>query len=157
MYSCIIYVRVYKCMCVFCVCSCLLCVVCMLLCVVCVLFICVQLYICGTHKEIYMCCVCVLACSSFTFFSIYAHEMKEKMCHYLQRIQPQIKQIKNNLSQSVRENVEGFSKREENLSGNRIYICIACFRIKTKKHQTHPCHTLLTQSYFEKCWLVAPP
>ena len=138
------------CMCVLCMFMFVLCSVHASVCCMCVHFICVQLYICCTHKEIYMCCVCVLVCGSFAFFSIYAHGMKEKMCHYLQRIQPQIKQIKNNLSQSVRENVEGFSKREENLSGNHIYICIPCFRIKTKKHQTHPCHTLLTQSHILK-------
>ena len=127
-------------------------------CCMCVHFICVQLFICFTHKEIYMCYGYVLVCGIFAFFSIYAHEMKEKMCHYMWRIQPQIKQIKNNLSQSVRENVEGFSKREENLSGNHIYICIACFRIKKKKKK-NPCmpHASDTESYFEKCWLVAPP
>ena len=129
--------------CVFCVCSCLFCVVCMLLCVVCVCISYVFSCTFVVHIKKYI-------CGSFAFFSIYSHGMKEKMCHYLQRIQPQIKQIKNNLSQSVRENVEGFSKREENLSGNHIYICIPCFRIKTKKHQTHPCHTLLTQSHILK-------
>lgn len=59
MYSCIIYVRVYKCMCVFCVCSCLLCVVCMLLCVLCVCFSYVFSYTFAVHIKKYICAVCV--------------------------------------------------------------------------------------------------
>lgn len=136
--------------CVFCVCSCLLCVVCMLLCVVCVCFSCVCFFICCTHKEIYMCCVCVLVCD-FTFFTYMLMKWKRKCVIIYREYSLKLNRLKTTAFLVCQEKMlKRFSKREENLSGNRIYICIACFRIKTKKHQTHPCHTLLTQSYFRK-------
>lgn len=37
-------------------------------------------------------CVCVVCVWQFSIFTqIYSQEVKEKMCHYLWRIQPQIK------------------------------------------------------------------
>lgn len=132
-----------------------MCIICM--CVVCAHVWCIQCtstcgLCCMCVYSMHMCCVfityagecvCVVCMWQFSIFTqIYSQEVKEKMCHYLWRMQPQIKQIKNNLSQVVRENVEGFSKREGNLLGNHIYICIACFRIKTKK----PKHIHTTRS-----------
>lgn len=108
---------------------CMLCVHCMYMYIFCCTFI---VYV-GVYV-LHVCeCLCAYVSFPFFFFQIYIQEVKEKMCHNLWRIQPQIKQIKNNLPQVVRKNVEGLSKKERNLLGNPVYICIACFRVKTKK------------------------
>lgn len=67
--------------------------VCCIVSVCCMCMHCMYVFSCTfvVYVRKYICAVCVPLCDSFAFFSIYTHEVKEKMCHYLWRIQPQIK------------------------------------------------------------------
>lgn len=82
------------------VCMCVVCSVCVYVC-------CIVYVVCALHVYVYILlhiyCVCRCVCAacvwvsvcvcqfSIFFFQIYIQEVKEKMCHNLWRIQPQIK------------------------------------------------------------------
>lgn len=59
-------------------------------CIVCVIRVYMDVFSCAFLIYIGK-CECAVCVAVLHFFFIYTHEVKEKMCHYLWRIQPQIK------------------------------------------------------------------
>jgi hypothetical protein len=153
------------CTCVLCVCSPMYCINMFKLYInVCCLPFCVGM--------LYMCVICAHCMDKFcvqlyiyvnvsvsvTVLQVFCKKWKRKCVIICGEYSLKLNRLKTTFPRLSEKNVEGFSEREENLSGNHIYIFLACFRIKTKNekklNKSMP-HAPDTESYFEKCWLVA--